>query len=429
MSGALQAVFQNLRSFAVPVGWIGLLSGTTGVANSGVVDSSGNVYAFGTVDFANFQLAKYDNTGAIQWQRKLTLPEGSGNSIAVDSSSNVYVFGTSSNTVTLDFQIAKYNSSGTIQWQRRFGGATSIQEFGRSIAIDSSANIYMCGKSNASGAEDIQIAKYDSSGAIQWQRRLGNAIACEGRGIAVDSSSNVYVVGSQFVTSPSVNYHIQIAKYNSSGTIQWQRSLSSTRSEQAYAVAVDSSSNVYICGTAEDSGASDIFQIAKYNSSGTLQWQRSLTGGSSNPRAITVDSSSNVYVCGYSTNSGSNNVQIAKYNSSGTIQWQRILGSNTIELGFGITVDSSNKIYVFGRSRASGTDNILLAKLPDDGTPTGTYTVGSYSFTYAASSLTDASTSLTDASSSLTDASTSLTDSASTFTDSASTLTSTVGNI
>ena len=71
------------------------------------------------------------------------------------------------------------------------------------------------------------------------------------------------------------------AKFNSSGTIQWQRTLDgSTQHDRGTGIAVDSSGNVYIAGFgAWTSGKSYEILIAKYNSSGTLQYQRTLGGG------------------------------------------------------------------------------------------------------------------------------------------------------
>ena len=44
-----------------------------------------------------------------------------GRMIAVDSSGNVYVNGTTNFTGGYDWLIAKYNSSGTLEWQFTFG--------------------------------------------------------------------------------------------------------------------------------------------------------------------------------------------------------------------------------------------------------------------------------------------------------------------
>ena len=59
-----------------------------------------------------------------------------------------------------------------------------------------------------------------------------------GRGVAVASSGNIYIVG-------IISAFMLIAKYNSSGTLQWQRSLGAVSlPEEGWAIAIDSSENV-----------------------------------------------------------------------------------------------------------------------------------------------------------------------------------------
>ena len=413
--------------------WIAALGGTSNDFGGGIaVDSSGNVYVTGKTESAgaggsDFLIAKYDSSGAIQWQRTFGgTADDQGYGVTVDSSGNVYVVGFtySAGSGLQDWLIAKYNASGTIQWQRVLGGTN--YDVAQSVAVDSSGNVYVTGHTGTTGTDDdVLIVKFNASGTIQWQRKLGGIGYEYGYGIALDSSGNVYIGGQTGSTGAGQNDFL-IAKYNTSGTIQWQRTLGGTGNDSGQAVAVDSSGNVYITGYQDSAGAGNYdFLIAKYNTSGTIQWQRTLGGTSSDfGRAIAVDSSGNVYVTGQSHSTGANapDVLIAKYNTSGTIQWQRALGGTGSEQGFAITVDNLGNVYVTGQTASAGygSNDFLIAKLPDDGSLTGTYG----SFTYASSSLTDASSFVTDASSSLTDASSSLTDASSSLTDAASSLTS-----
>ena len=409
--------------------WIARLGGASDDQGRAIAtDINGNIYLAGTSfagGSADFQIAKYNTSGTIQWQRSLGVSGSiqSANSIAVDNSGNIYLCGNSDASGTGEFQIAKYDTSGTIQWQRRLGAAGSTEQ-GYSVAIDSSGNVYVSGYSDTTGPTTFQIAKFDNSGNIQWQRRLGDStISAISQSVAVDGSGNVYACGVS--VDSGGNNRIQIAKYNTSGTIQWQRRLGSGSADYGYSVAVDGSGNVYVCGTSAISTI-DI-QVAKYNTSGTIQWQRSLASSSADyGQSIAVDSSGNCYVCGYSNATGTNDFQIAKYNTSGTIQWQRRLGGSSDDRGLSVATDISGNVYVCGYSLISSIPDFLFAKLPGNGSLTGTYSVGGVSYTYAASGLTDASSSLTDAATSLTDAASSLTTSATSLTSATTTLTSSV---
>ncbi len=402
--------------------WIASLGGQ-GVE----VDSSGNVYTCGTSNSIGqgsneIFVVKYNSAGVIQWQRSLGgTASDYGYGLALDSSGGVYVGGMTSSIGNGSnyFFLAKYDSSGTIQWQRALGSSNNDQ--GLNVATDSSDNVYICGTSATSGAgmEELIIAKYNSSGTIQWQRRLGGSANDVAYGVATDSSDNVYVCGA--TRSNSSNNDILIAKYNSSGTIQWQRLLySSVQQDIARRIATDSSGNVYISGYTNSIGQGNSdFLIAKYNTSGTLQWQRIIGGAVSEyGYGIAVDSSGGVYFGG-STNSVvayDNDIFLAKYNSSGVIQWQRYLTYDWDTL-YDLTVDDSGSLYLTG--------GLATAKLPTDGSLTGTY--GSY--TYAASSLTEAASTLTSSSSSLTAGTSYISEQSVSLTDAASSLTSTVTSL
>lgn len=59
-----------------------------------------------------------------------------------------------------------------------------------------------------------------------------------------DSDGNLYLAGTYY--NVSFNNSIFVAKYNNTGTIQWQRTLSGASTSNAESIAVDSSGNVYV---------------------------------------------------------------------------------------------------------------------------------------------------------------------------------------
>jgi len=415
--------------------WLATLGGaSTDIAQGAAIDRDNNVYSFGKTSSSgaggnDFLLSKFDAFGSIQWQRTLggaSLEDGF--SVATDSGKNAYAFGytTSTGAGGNDMLLAKYNSAGTIQWQRVLGGSDDDKGF--AVAIDSADNIYIAGHTFSDATNnDFLLAKYNSSGTIQWQRTLGGEPSDFGRSVTIDSSDNVYIFG-YTLSAGAGSDDFLLAKYNSSGTIQWQRVLGSASSQRGFSAATDSSNNIYLVGQAEGVGVWDI-QLAKYDSAGSLVWQRVLSGLGSEDlgKSVAVDSSDNVYIFG-NTNSigaGSADFIMAKYNSSGTLQWQRVLGGTGAEAGYSIAIGSQDAIVVCGftTTTGEGSTDFLIAKLPSDGSLTGTYVLDGVDIVYAAATLTAETSTLTAATSTLTAATSTLTASTSSLTGATSTLT------
>jgi hypothetical protein len=233
----------------------------------------------------------------------------------------------------------------------------------------------------------------------------GNTI---GVSVAVDSSDNPVITGYTNTLGQGGN-DIIIAKYNSSGgSPEWQKSFGGSNNEESKGIATDSSGNIYIGGftQSEGAGAQDAL-VAKFNSSGDLQWQRILGWNDYDSVTVTVDDDGNVYGLGYSSREPANTGQgsqfiMAKYNSSGDIQWQRHFGGTAGDYSFGSTSSGDGDLYIFGstgNSVSNGVEDTITLKVPGDGTLTGTHG----SFTYGTSTWTPAESNLTAATSTLTE--------------------------
>jgi|694.fasta_scaffold74048_4 uncharacterized delta-60 repeat protein len=384
--------------------WINKLVGAaTDIANAVALDASGNVYITGQTQTGTEYdsiLAKYTSTGTLVWQVKLAAASNSeqGYCIAADSSSNVYIGGTGA-TSTGAALLVKYDTNGNVVWQQKYETTGTCSIFG--IAVDSSGNVYTTGSiyANISGLGNTHsgfACKYNSSGTIQWQQILYynvNANAVHFRGIALDSLSNVYVAG-------EVNNDFLTAKLNSSGVVQWKRSINIDSQDNFRGIAVDSAGNCYAVGYTNTSNFDIIF--AKYNTSGVIQWVKTLSAGTTSEYgyAICSDSADNIYITGISATSTtlvSQNIVVIKYNSSGTLQWQRTLANNTgsTDAGYGICATLTN-VYVAGIITQTNSD-IFVASLPADGTKTGTYALGATSMVYGSASLSESTPTYTEA--------------------------------
>lgn len=340
--------------------------------------------------------------------------------IITESSGNVYVTGKQlvpAQVSTDALIVVKLDSNGTIIWEKKAhftdGNGTYLQCTGYSLGLDSSNNVYVSGGADVGiDNQDASILKYNSSGTIQWSYRYSRP-SPQGSGenfqnSAVDSSGNIYNTFSYYNYTATIGYWT-VAKMNSSGAVTWARKFSDTNKvASSTGVTVDSSGNVVSVGSSNISGTYHII-VAQWNSSGTLQWQRQLASSSvsDNGSKVTTDSSNNIYVLG-NANSTPGAAVVAKYDSSGTLQWQRSLIVSARYTSFTSIAISGSNLIISGQSTntsPSSNADILLLQVPTDGSKTGTYTVGGLSYVYATSSLTSSTSSLTESSETLTQAS------------------------
>ena len=253
--------------------------------------------------------------------------------------------------------LSSYDFSGTLNFQKTVGNNCSRVD---SLYVDSSDNYYTIANENAgAGVQGVQLMKWNSSNTYQWGRRITAAsdipFTENTTDVVVDTSGNVYVT---LVVATT----IYLLKYNSSGVIQWQKSIDTTI-EYLQGMAIDTTGNVYILGLTGPINL-DFFYLFKFDSTGAVTWQRSIDG-----------------------NLVTNNLFYRKPNS---LNWS----GNTLLLNIIQSVS------------ISATNSYILT-LPDDGTKTGSY---AGRITYAVSTITTSTSTLTDASQADVSSTTSYTD-------------------
>ncbi|HLG35711.1 MAG TPA: SBBP repeat-containing protein [Bacteroidia bacterium] len=278
--------------------------------NSISIDTSGNVYSTGkfsgTVDFdpgaGTFNLTsaggqdifvnKLDASGNFVWAKAMgggTIDD-EGLSIAIDASANVYTtgyfkgpadFDPGAGTYNLnsvvnwyDIFISKLDSSGNFIWAKAMGGGAT--DFGHSIAIDASQNVYTTGYfygtadfdpgagtynlTSAATIQDIFVSKLDASGNFAWAKAISGTGYDEGYSIAVDASANVYTTGKftgtsdfdpgagTFNLTSAGGSDVFISKLDVSGNFVWAKSAGGTDADAGLSLALATSGNILVTG-------------------------------------------------------------------------------------------------------------------------------------------------------------------------------------
>lgn len=375
--------------------------GLTNAPNSVTVDSSGNSYT----TQLSLDVVKTNPVGIMQWAIQFSATSGytissstGRNTVVVASSGNVYcgvrVF---SNTSPFPYYygVVKLNSSGAVQWSS-FLSTPSSYSTNMSMGIDSSENVYVTNYNVTEDATNTNngmcIAKYNSSGTLQWQKRVqlvyGSTSASP---LVVDSTNNyVYVCG--LVLDSSLNtLGGLMGKYDTNLSPVWQSLLSSSN-RYFYGCAVNPSTQT-VCGITDDA------TIVNFNSSGSVQWYRKTSSGAGISYSLALDSSDNTY---FGFKSSSNNAIYLKVNSSGT------LSSQVQVTAVNLTLNSPGPMAVYGAYAWSScatsvttpnvVDGFTTFKISSDLTTSGTYgrvTFSSSSFSLSTPSLSFTSASIT----------------------------------
>lgn len=295
-------------------------------------------------------------------------------------------------------------------WASYFGGTSD--EYGFSVACDKSGNVYISGNATSSshiatsgsyqatygGVGDAFLAKFNSSGTLQWATYFGGGGIDEANGIACDTAGNVYITGytnsTTGIATPlayqttkggsSTDHDAFLAKFSSSGSLLWATYFGGSSDDEGYGVSCDVYGNVYITGMTQSTsgiatsgsyqwsmgGAQDAF-VAKFDWNGQIKWA-SYYGGTYAEKgdAIACDGTGNVFITGYTlsangiatagayqTTEGSPNARdafLARFDSTGALQWGTYFGGSLLDEGFSVACDALGNVYMGGETANNG---------------------------------------------------------------------------
>ena len=397
-----------------------IVTGATGASGAtGMSGCQSITQAFQTIN-PSIPIALVDlvNSTASSWLADIDgITSANAKSVAVDTNGNVYVLATTAGT---NFILSNASgSTGSV-------GSTGATGHRKCLLSDNSdcasrfhsssySNHHRRGTTGVTGSnggtgitgvtgigQPTILIKYNSTGIIQWFALMTGA---EPGAVVTDTAGNVYVATSVYavstiqvlnagstgsgITLPGNNLpEGVVAKYNSSGVVQWATYVSGT--SFFLDIAVDSVGGVYAFGSSS-SPFTNLFNagnvtstpdltintshilLVKYDNNGIVLWASRATGNNfDEPIAITVDSLDNVIVTGdyfsnplllyqANNNTGTPDISlvkvsnafdqfIVKYTSSGTITWATHIGSTDSSNAEDVITDAANNIYVVGQS-------------------------------------------------------------------------------
>ncbi len=345
------------------------------------VDSSGNVYCYGSFTYdcqidslhlfsngrTDLFLAKFDSSGKLRWLKQMGGPDfqssfyHEGGSKIVVSGSSIYITGRYYQQMHIDsvyvfgdwaIFLAKLDTSGTCHWIKS-ASSDKIFSFGGPVCCDTSSHIYWGGYLDNSGTFDtIQLdkgeflAKIHSNGTLEWIRPLvtGGSFRefrfCEGDLFCIGTTDGDPVTIDTISLAGDWSGTI-VARLNETGDVNWAKLIGGDWTDYGITLLVDNKKSSYSAIYFSDSlicdsilytaGVGHDMFLSRMDSSGFIKWvvQTNVSGKISTcPNNMAGIFDSTFYVVGeYSgqasfgdhiINSGNNkDMFVAKFDTSG----------------------------------------------------------------------------------------------------------------
>ena len=357
-----------------------------GISYSNDGDVSGNQGA------SDCWVVKLNAFGTIEWEKSMG---GSGDDNArliQQTNDGGYIFigpsdsndgDVSGNHGNLDYWAVKLTSTGVIEWQKSLGGTG--YEYAQYIQQTSDGGYIAAGSSFSNdgdvsgnhGGFDCWVVKLNNEGTIVWQKSLGGLSNDEAESIQQTNDGGFILAGHSDSNDGDVSGNhggpdYWVVKLSSIGTIEWQKSLGGTGSDQAKSVQQTNDGGYIVAGyTSSNDGDVSVnygyldYWVVKLNSLGTIEWQKTL-GGSDFDLAQSIQQTNDgeYIVAGYSysndvdvqSSQGNQDFWVVKLSSIGTVEWEKSLGGSGLENASSIQQTNEGGFIVAGSSNSNDGD-------------------------------------------------------------------------
>jgi hypothetical protein len=240
----------------------------------------------------------------------------------------------------------------------------------RSSSFDGDATCF-------NGLSDIWLFKFNSLGAIEWQRCYGGSHAEEGRSI-INVGDDYLIVGTANSEDGDLTSHygpnslgdIWVIKIDSEGNILWQRTYGGSSSDWARAV-IATSDGGFVIGGMSNSTNHDVsgfhpgegfdYWVFKINSTGVLQWQICLGGSDQEYLFDLIQITTGEFIIAGDSRSVDGDVTglhttyapdmwIVKLSASGNLIWQKCFGGSGDDQCYSLIQSGDNAIILAGKT-------------------------------------------------------------------------------
>jgi hypothetical protein len=301
----------------------------------------------------------------------------------------------------LSYKVEKYDKNKTLIIDPTAILTGSSADFAYALAIDNNGNVFVGGYTlsfnfatsrviyGTAGNGDAFVVKLSNNLNTLYRTAILTSSSYDiANALAIDNNGNVFVGGrtcnsSDFATNrviygtTGLDDAFVVKLSNNLNTLYTTAILGSSSTDEAYALAIDNSGNVFVGGWTGDysdfaenrviygtDGGGDAFVVKLSNDLNTLD-KTAILGSSSTDiaYALAIDNSGNVFVGGwtanpsnfadnrviYGTTGGMLDIFVVKLsNDLNTLDKTAILGSSSTDIAYALAIDNSGNVFVGG---------------------------------------------------------------------------------
>jgi len=335
---------------------------------------AGETESFGAGEW-DVYVVKLDANGNLQWTKTIGGPGDEIGFSLIQTSDGGYAIAGSTRSFSAgvkDVYVVKLDANGNLQWTKTIGGPKD--DWGFSLIQTSDGGYAIAGhtKSFGAGDWDVYVVKLDANGNLQWTKTIGGPKDDRGNSL-IQTSDGGYAIAGTTYSFGAGGDDVYVVKLDSTGNLQWTKTIGGPESEGGYSLVQTSDGGYAIAGYTSSFGAgeADVY-VVKLDSTGNLQWTKTIGGPKSEAGNSLIQTSDGGYAIAGTTISfgaGGEDVYVVKLNANGNLQWTKTIGGPGHDRGLSLIQTSDGGYAIAGGTQSFGARgrDVYVVKLDKNG--------------------------------------------------------------
>ncbi|MEW6364509.1 MAG: PKD domain-containing protein [Acidobacteriota bacterium] len=359
--------------------WARVIGGNGSDIPRSVQQTSDGGYVLAGITWGSFGgdqdawLVKLDASGVVSWQKTFG---GAGSdwarSVRQTADGGYYLgcyslaFGNG-----VEAWVLRLDSAGSVVWQRTYGGTSD--DYLDSLEVTGDGGCVFTGDTTSFGAggSNAWAVKLSPDGTVNWAKRRYVDQNESGVDITPDGSGGYAMLAD--AAGGGGDRDAWFTRLDSNGNFvnNTRHLIGSIRSEVPQAIDRSGDGGWYVSGYVPVPGNANDGLLMKLNSTGSPVWQKHVGGpGDDHFRAGQSTSDGGYVAVGESNNNGidADDLWVVKFDSSGSVVWQRTYGGVSGESGADICQTSDGGYVVAGETTSYGNaKEVFILRLSPNG--------------------------------------------------------------